>query len=93
MGRSAMILSLILAVAFTAGANPVIAKTFSIGISGDDGASVIGSCLVRRGEDHEVLALAGKVPLEQVIDADFVPCRFDAAGRVVIDAASDAGQR
>lgn len=69
-----------------------IAKTFTITITGDPSASFIGSCLAKRSDDHEVLALNGKVPFDQHIDADFVSCRINASGRIRIDAISDAGQ-
>lgn len=70
-----------------------VAKTFSITITGDPGASFIGSCLAKRSDDHQVLALNGKVPFEQRIDADFVSCRINASGRVRVEAISDVGQR
>ena len=68
------------------------AKTFTISITGDQGAAFIGSCLAKRSDDHEVLALHGNVPFEQQIEADFVSCRINAEGRIAIDVRSDAGQ-
>ena len=70
-----------------------MAKTFSITVTGDPGASFIGSCLAKQGDDHQVLALKGKVPFEQHINADFVSCRINASGRIRIEATSDVGQR
>lgn len=94
--RSALSLMFTLSLALSGVVLPLgnaFAKTFSLSITGDDGAGFIGSCLAKRGEDHEVLALNGKVPFEQQIDADFVSCRINATGRIVIDATSDAGQQ
>lgn len=71
---------------------PAEAKTFSISITGDQGAGFIGSCLAKRGDDHEVLALHDDVPFEQLIEADFVSCRINAKGRIAIDVSSDTGQ-
>ncbi|MGI9433243.1 MAG: hypothetical protein ACR2Q4_00160 [Geminicoccaceae bacterium] len=69
-----------------------IAKTFTLTIDGDQGASFVGSCLAVRGDEQDVLALSGQAPFEQAVEADFMSCRFNATGRISIKATSDAGQ-
>lgn len=72
--------------------NSAQAKIFSMSITGDQGASFIGSCLAKQGDQHQVLALHGQVPFEQQIDAEFVSCRITARGRINVDVRSDQGQ-
>jgi hypothetical protein len=84
---------ILIAVGLVGAPTPSFAKTFTLRIDGDAGASFLGSCLAEKGGTHEVLALSGHVPFTQTVEAEFMSCRINASGRIAVEATSDSGQQ
>lgn len=74
-----------LALAIGLAAEPAIAKSFKLSITGDEGARYAGQCTLIKESREEVMALEGTVPLEHTFVADGLDCRMEAQGRVVVE--------
>jgi len=72
-------------------AEPAMAKTFKLSISGDEGARYAGQCTVIKEGRDDVTALEGTVPLERTFTADGLDCRIEAEGRVVVEITHEGG--
>lgn len=86
--RSAMV-RLMLALVIGLAAEPAMAKTFRLSITGKQGARYAGQCTVLKDAKEEIIDLRGEMPLERTFVADGVDCRIEAKGRVVVEITHD----
>jgi len=73
-------------------AEPVMAKTFKLSITGDEGAHYSGQCTLVRDAHEEIIDLEGDVPLQREFVADGVGCRLEAQGRLTVELRHDGSR-
>lgn len=88
---SPLVIRLTVAPVIGLAAEPAMAKTFKLSITGNEGASYAGQCTVIKEARDDVLALEGTVPLERTFIADGLDCRIEAEGRVVVEITHEGG--
>lgn len=61
------------------------AEPFELTITGAADASFAGSCTLTTAAGDHTLKLTGTVPLQRIIQAEKLTCRFETTGRIVVD--------
>ena len=69
-----------------------MAKTFSLSITGAEGARYTGRCTLPTAAGEETLDLSGVVPLHERIEGEGLACRIEADGPITVEVAHGGGR-
>ncbi len=83
--QSGTVLMLIMGGLWLLEGKTAMAKTYHLLLSGDAGASFVGTCKIATSEGETVLPLQGKIPHEEAIVGQGLACQLETSGRVVVD--------
>ncbi len=78
-----------------AGASAVVAaaeKSFSLSITGAEGARYTGRCTLTTAAGEETLELSGVVPRHEELTGQGLVCRIDSAGLITVEIAHDGSR-
>jgi hypothetical protein len=64
-------------------------KSFSLAITGAEGARYAGRCTLTTAAGEETIELSGVVPRHEELGAEAVACRIESAGRITVEIAHD----
>ncbi len=65
------------------------AASYHLSFSGDPGTTFAGHCTIGDGRDEATFALTGGVPGQRVVTSDFLDCRLEASGPMILDIRHD----
>ncbi|MEM7024938.1 MAG: hypothetical protein AAF637_20510 [Pseudomonadota bacterium] len=82
----------VLGVSTIALAGEAMAKTYTLSISGDPGASYSGTCTVTVASGSETIELDGSPPLERTFEGEGLSCALQAEGRIVAEIEHDGSR-
>ena len=83
------------ALLIAAGASAVVAaaeKSFSLAITGAEGARYTGRCTLTTAAGERTIELSGVVPRHEELSAEAVACRIESAGLITVEIAHDGGR-
>ena len=85
-GRSAGAAAALL-IATGAGGGAAAGKSFSLTISGDQGARYAGRCTLTTAAGESAIELSGVVPRHEELTAEAVVCRIESVGLITVEIA------
>ncbi len=68
-----------------------MAKSFSLAITGAEGARYTGRCTLTTAAGEETFELAGTVPRREELTGEGLACRIEAAGRIAVEVTHGGG--
>ncbi len=68
-----------------------MAKSFSLAITGAEGARYAGRCTLTTAAGEETFELAGVVPRHEELTGEGLACRIEAAGRITVEVTHGGG--
>ena len=86
-GRSATAGALLMAAGV--GGAAAAEKSFSLVITGAEGARYAGRCTVTTAAGEETLEVSGVVPRHEELSAEAIACRIESAGLITLEIAYD----
>lgn len=75
-----------------AGGAAAAEKSFSLAITGAEGARYAGRCTLTTAAGEETIKLSGVVPRHEELSAEAVACRIESAGRITVEIAHDGSR-
>jgi len=81
-----------LLIAAGAGGAAAAEKSFSLTITGAEGARYAGECTLTTAAGEETIELAGVVPRHEEMKAEAVACRIESAGLITVEIAYDGSR-
>jgi hypothetical protein len=90
---SGALLAALIAAGAGTGGGAALAKTFSLSITGAEGARYAGRCtLTTASGEEETLELSGVVPRHERLEGDGLACRIEGDGRIVVEVARNGSR-
>jgi hypothetical protein len=73
------------------GGKAAMATSFSLAITGAEGARYAGRCTLKTAAGEETFELAGVVPRHEEVTGEGLTCRIEAAGRITVEVTHGGG--
>lgn len=78
-----------------AGSHSALAQTkeanLKLSLSGPEGTTFEGHCVITRADGEEELELSGQTPEERTFNGDGLRCTLNSSGRLTVEASKDDG--